>query len=204
IPGTTRDAIMEIINIKGIPINIIDTAGIRKVKNKIEKIGVEKSIEWMKKAEINLLIIDGSRKLNEYDYHLLEHIKNKPYLIIINKIDLPQKVEINKILNEFDRDRIIKASIKNNIGIEEIENKLYQLINEGFGEIKGDEIYLNLRQEKKINKLKKYLEEILNEKFLEIIAENLKKCIDEIDELVGNRISDKILDEIFSNFCIGK
>ncbi|MCX7917171.1 MAG: tRNA uridine-5-carboxymethylaminomethyl(34) synthesis GTPase MnmE, partial [bacterium] len=78
------------------------------------------------------------------------------------------------------------------------------LINEGFGEIKGDEIYLNLRQEKKINKLKKYLEEILNEKFLEIIAENLKKCIDEIDELVGNRISDKILDEIFSNFCIGK
>ncbi|MCX7917884.1 MAG: tRNA uridine-5-carboxymethylaminomethyl(34) synthesis GTPase MnmE, partial [bacterium] len=172
IPGTTRDAIMEIINIKGIPINIIDTAGIRKAKNKIEKIGVEKSIEWMKKAEINLLIIDGSRKLNEYDYHLLEHIKNKPYLIIINKIDLPQKVEINKILNEFDRDRIIKASIKNNIGIEEIENKLYQLINEGFGEIKGDEIYLNLRQEKKINKLKKYLEEILNEKFLEIIAEN--------------------------------
>ncbi|HOM27066.1 MAG TPA: tRNA uridine-5-carboxymethylaminomethyl(34) synthesis GTPase MnmE [bacterium] len=204
IPGTTRDVITEIVNIKGIPINIIDTAGIRKAKNKIEKMGVEKSIEWMKKAEINLLMIDGSRKLSEYDYQLLEHIKNKPYLIIINKIDLPQKVEMDKILREFDRDRIVKVSVKNNTGIEEIENKLYQLINEGYGEIKGDEIYLNLRQERKINAVKQYLEEALKETYPEIIAENLKSCINQIDELMGNKISDKILDEIFSNFCIGK
>ncbi|MCM8785850.1 MAG: tRNA uridine-5-carboxymethylaminomethyl(34) synthesis GTPase MnmE [Candidatus Omnitrophica bacterium] len=204
IPGTTRDAIIEIVNIKGIPFNIIDTAGIRKAKNKIEKIGVEKSIEWMEKAEINLLIIDGSRKLNEYDYQLLNHIKEKPYLIIINKIDLPQKVEIEKIYNEFQSDRIIKASIKNYIGIEEIENKLLQLVSEGFGEIKGDEIYLNLRQEKKINTIKQYLKEILNENSIEIVAENLKRCINEIDELTGNKINDKILDQIFSNFCIGK
>jgi tRNA modification GTPase len=204
IPGTTRDAIIEVINIKGIPVNIIDTAGIRKAKNKIEKMGVEKSIEWMKKAEINLLMIDGSRKLNEYDYQLLQHIKNKPYLIIINKIDMPLKVEIDKILNEFDKNRIISVSIKNNIGIEEIENKLYQLINEGFGEIKGDEIYLNLRQEKKINTVKGYLKEALNENYPEIVAENLRNCINQLDELIGNKISDKILYEIFSNFCIGK
>jgi len=166
--------------------------------------GVEKSIEWMKKAEINLLMIDGSRKLNEYDYQLLQHIKNKPYLIIINKIDMPLKVEIDKILNEFDKNRIISVSIKNNIGIEEIENKLYQLINEGFGEIKGDEIYLNLRQEKKINTVKGYLKEALNENYPEIVAENLRNCINQLDELIGNKISDKILYEIFSNFCIGK
>ncbi|MFN4227120.1 MAG: tRNA uridine-5-carboxymethylaminomethyl(34) synthesis GTPase MnmE [Candidatus Ratteibacteria bacterium] len=204
IPGTTRDAIIEIVNIKGIPFNIIDTAGIRKAKSKIEKIGVEKSIEWMKKAEINLLIIDGSRRLNEYDYQLLKHIKEKPYLIIINKIDLPQKVEIEKIEKEFEPDKIIRASIKNYIGIEEIENKLLQLINQGFGEIKGDEIYLNLRQEKKINTIKQYLQEVLTESSIEIVAENLKNCINEIDELTGNRISDKILEQIFSNFCIGK
>ncbi|MGB9678323.1 MAG: hypothetical protein ACPLZ9_06870, partial [Candidatus Ratteibacteria bacterium] len=135
---------------------------------------------------------------------LLRNIKNKPYLIIINKIDLPLKVEMDKILKEVDEERIIKVSLKNNTGIEEIENKLYQLISEGFGEIKGDEIYLNLRQEKKINTIRNNLKEVLNEKYPEIIAENLKNCINQIDELIGNKISDKILDEIFSNFCIGK
>ncbi|MCM8804555.1 MAG: tRNA uridine-5-carboxymethylaminomethyl(34) synthesis GTPase MnmE [Candidatus Omnitrophica bacterium] len=204
IPGTTRDAIIEVINIKGVPINIIDTAGIRKAKNKIEKIGVEKAIGWMKKAEINLLILDGSRKLNEYDLQLMEYIKEKPYIIIINKIDLPQKIEIEKIYKDFPENRIIKASIKNLIGIEEIENKIWELIKEGFGEIKGDEIYLNLRQEDKIRKIKNYIEQALKEKEIEILAEILNYCLNEIDELIGNRYSEKILDEIFSNFCIGK
>lgn len=204
IPGTTRDAILEVVNIKGIPVNIIDTAGVREAKNKIEKIGIEKAIEWMRKAEINILIIDGSRRLNEYDYRLLDYIKEKPYIIVINKIDLPQKVEIEKIYENFPKDRILKASIKNGIGIEEIENKLYEFINEGFGEIKGDEIYLNLRQEGKIRKIKDYLLESIKEEMPEIIAENLKNCLNEIDELTGNKYSEEILDEIFSNFCIGK
>lgn len=208
IPGTTRDAIREVINIRGIPIDIIDTAGIRKAKNKIEKIGVERALEWMKKAEINILILDGSRKLNEYDLKLLEHIRKKPYLIVINKTDLPRRIELKKILKEFNEEKIILASIKNNVGIEEIENKLWKLIQEGHGEIKGDEIYLNLRQEKKINMIKKYLketlEEVKNQNFIEIVAENLKNCINEIDELIGVKFSDKILDEIFSKFCIGK
>ncbi len=208
IPGTTRDAIVEVINIKGIPVNIIDTAGIRKVKNKIEKMGVEKSISWMKKAEINLLMIDGSRKLNEYDYELIKYVKEKPYLLIINKIDLPQKVEMDIIKKEFPENKIVKVSIKNKIGIEDIENKLFELINEGFGEIKGDEIYLNLRQEKKINMVNFYLEEAIKEiekeNMPEIVAENLKNCLNEIDEMTGNKFSDKILEDIFSNFCIGK
>ncbi|MCM8818945.1 MAG: tRNA uridine-5-carboxymethylaminomethyl(34) synthesis GTPase MnmE, partial [Candidatus Omnitrophica bacterium] len=159
IPGTTRDAIVEIINIKGIPVNIIDTAGIRSAKNKIEKIGIEKTIEWMKKAEINLLMLDWSRKLNKYDYELMKYVKEKPYILIINKIDLSKKIEIDFIEKEFPPDKIVKMSLKNKIGIDQLENKLYNLITEGFGQIKGDEIYLNLRQEKKINSVKFFLEE---------------------------------------------
>ncbi|MCM8772352.1 MAG: tRNA uridine-5-carboxymethylaminomethyl(34) synthesis GTPase MnmE [Candidatus Omnitrophica bacterium] len=208
IPGTTRDAIIEVINIKGIPVNIIDTAGIRSAKDEIERIGIEKAIEWMRRAEINLLMIDWSRKLNEYDYELMKYIKEKPYLLIVNKIDLPREVEIDFIEKEFPEERIIKTSIKNWIGIEEIEEKLYSLIMEGFGEMKGDELFLNLRQEKKINTAGFYIEEALkeieNENMLELVAENLKNCLNEIDELIGNKYSEEILNEIFSNFCIGK
>ncbi|MCM8807392.1 MAG: tRNA uridine-5-carboxymethylaminomethyl(34) synthesis GTPase MnmE [Candidatus Omnitrophica bacterium] len=208
IPGTTRDAIIEVINIKGIPVNIIDTAGIRSAKDEIERIGIEKAIEWMRRAEINLLMIDWSRKLNEYDYELMKYIKEKPYLLIVNKIDLPREVEIDFIEKEFPEERIIKTSIKNWIGIEEIEEKLYSLIMEGFGEMKGDELFLNLRQEKKINMAGFYIEEALkeieNENMLELVAENLKNCLNEIDELIGNKYSEEILNEIFSNFCIGK
>lgn len=208
IPGTTRDAICEVINIKGIPVNIIDTAGIREAKGKIEKIGVEKAIEWMEKAEINLLMFDCSRRLNEYDYKLMEYVKKKPYIIILNKIDLPLKIEIDFIEKNFPKDRIIKTSLKNGIGIEEIEEKLWELINEGFGEIKGEEIYLNLRQENKIKSIGEILtetiEETKTENWLEIIAENLRMCLNLIDELTGKKITEEILEEIFSNFCIGK
>ena len=204
IPGTTRDVITEVVNIKGIPVNIIDTAGIREAKNKIEKIGVEKAINWMKKAEINILILDGSRKLNEYDYKLIENIKEKPYIVVINKIDLPQKIEIEKVKNMIDEDKIVMASIKNQLGIDKIENKLWEIIYSGYGEIKKDAIYLNLRQEKKINMVKLFIEQAQKEDMPEVIAECLKNSLNEIDELTGNRFSDKVLDEIFSNFCIGK
>lgn len=209
VPGTTRDTIQEMINIKGIPVNIIDTAGIRKVRGKIEKMGVERALEWMNRAEINLIILDGSKKMNEYDQQLLTHVlKKKNYVIIINKNDITQKIERKQLEKKFPLDRIVSISAKTGNGIERLEKKIYSLLMEGYGEIKGDEMFLNLRQEGKIKEIRETLllteRNIQDNAGIEIIAENLKFCIKKIDELTGRDVSKDIIDRIFSQFCIGK
>jgi len=208
VPGTTRDAIQETINIRGIPVNIIDTAGIRNVRGRIERMGVEIALRWMDKAEVNLIMLDGSKKMNEYDRQLLAHIKGKNYLIIINKNDLPEKIEKEQLEKEFPRKRIVSISARTGAGIERLENEIYALILEGYGEMKGDEMFLNLRQEGKIVEIREILllteKTILDNAEIEIAAENLKTCIRKIDELTGRDVSADVMDRIFSQFCIGK
>lgn len=208
VPGTTRDAIQETMNIKGIPVNIIDTAGIRKVRGRIEKMGVDRALEWMEKAEINLIMLDGSKKMNDYDRQLLRHIQGKNYLLIINKNDLPEKIERNQLEKDFPKDRMVSISAKTGSGIDILEEKIYALILEGCGEIKGDEMFLNIRQEGKIKEVKETLElaekEIEKNAGIEIVAENLKDCIKKIDELTGRDVSQDVMEKIFSQFCIGK
>ena len=208
VPGTTRDAIQETINIRGIPINIIDTAGIRKVRGMVEKMGVDRAIEWMEKAEINLIMLDGTRKMNEYDRQLLRHVRGRNYIILINKADLPLKVEKRRLEKEFSPDRIIMISAKTGAGIPELEERIYDLIRMGYGEMKGDEIFLNMRQYGKIREIRKTLltveKEIRQDMTAEIIAEGLRSCLKKLDELTGRNVSEDILDQIFSRFCIGK
>ncbi|MCX8082034.1 MAG: tRNA uridine-5-carboxymethylaminomethyl(34) synthesis GTPase MnmE [bacterium] len=208
IPGTTRDILQEMINIRGIPVNIIDTAGIRKVRGKIEKMGIKKALEWMEKAEINLIVLDGNKKLNEYDHQLLNYIKDKKnYILIINKKDLLQKIEKQYLQKNFLNERIIYTSAKTGDGIETLEEKIYSIIQEGYGE-KGDEIFLNIRQEGKIKEIREILmdtkQNVIKGVTIDIISEYLKRCIRKTDELIGKNISDEILNQIFSQFCIGK
>jgi len=207
IPGTTRDIIQEVINIKGIPVKIIDTAGIRKTKGKIEKMGVEKAIEWMKKAEINIVVIDGSQKLKKDDEKLLKNVNGKEYIIAVNKIDLPLKINIEHLKKNFDIEKIVMVSAKNGEGIEELKEKIFKIIEKGKRKSDG-EIYLNLREENLIRKLKKALQNCLisikNNLTPEITVEYLREAINEIDYLTGRKYNDEILEKIFSNFCIGK
>ncbi len=208
VPGTTRDAIQETVNIRGIPVNIIDTAGIRKVRGRIEKMGVDRAIDWMEKAEINLIMLDGTKRINEYDRGLFRHIKGKNYILMINKSDLPRKIDKKQIEKDFPADRIVTISAKTGDGIPELEEQIYGLISMGHGEIKEDEIFLNMRQEGKIKATRKKLletrEEINRGATADIIAESLKNCLKNIDELTGKNVSEDILNSIFSRFCIGK
>jgi len=207
IPGTTRDIIQEVINIKGIPVKIIDTAGIRKTKGKIEKMGVEKAIEWMKKAEINIVVLDGSQKLKKEDEKLLGNVSGKEYIIAVNKTDLPLKINIEHLKKGFDSEKIVMISAKNGDGIEKLKEKIFKIIEKGRRKSDG-EIYLNLREENLIRKLKKTLQDCLisikNNLTPEITVEYLREAINEIDYLTGKKYNVETLEKIFSNFCIGK
>ena len=208
VAGTTRDAIQETINIKGIPVTIIDTAGIRKARGKIEKMGLEKSLEWMGKADINLVVLDSAKKLNGYDRQILKKAKEKKHLLIINKTDLPMKIELMYLHGIAGKDRIVLISAVTGKGIDELEEKIYSLVNEGRTEIKGDEIFLNMRQEGKIKDIHRQLSLIITDRLMkhnmEIAAEQVKRCIKDIDELTGKDINEDVLKDIFSRFCIGK
>jgi tRNA modification GTPase len=208
IPGTTRDTIQETINIKGVPVNVIDTAGIRKVRGRIEKMGVDRALEWMEKAEINLVVLDGSKKMNEYDRQLLQHVSGKNYIIVINKNDLTEKIERAQIEKDFPYERTVSISAKTGTGMDKLEDKIYTLIIKGCGEIRGDEVFLNIQQEGKIREIKETLnlteKEVANNAGLELVAENLNACIKKIDELTGRDVSEEIMEKIFSQFCIGK
>jgi len=209
IPGTTRDFIEEAINIKGIPVKIIDTAGIRKTKREIEKMGVEKALYWMEKAEINILVVDGSKKLNKDDKKLLDNVNNKKaYIVAVNKVDLPLKLNLKKLKETFSADRVVVISAKTGCGIENLEKKIYNLIQQGCGKIDGGEFYLNMREESLLRYIKENLKNALKscrEKLsLELLSEDLKYAIRNIEGITGKNTGEEVLKQIFSQFCIGK
>lgn len=202
IPGTTRDTIEVKINLNNLTLNLIDTAGIRETEDVVEKIGVKKSIEKLEQAQLILLILDGSRELEEEDYKLLEQVKNKPHVILINKSDLPQKIDSTKIENAivvsaYDENsvEIIEKAIIKQIQIEGIENPNVTYIS-------------NARQIQKIKETKEAIEEALLEiekqEFIDLIELSLRKAWNSLGEITGEVNTDSLLDELFSKFCLGK
>ena len=208
IEGTTRDTIEEFITIKGIPLKIIDTAGIRKTSDTIEEIGVKKALNIANEAELILAILDNTKELNEEDLEILELIKNKNAIILLNKIDqnnfnLDKKEELlstNK--------KIIKISAKEGRGIEE----LYKTIEEMF-QIKGLEtgeeiIITNIRHKNQIELAIKNIEEakiaVESNLPIDIISISIKQVLEELSKITGENVSEDIINEIFSKFCLGK
>ena len=208
IEGTTRDTIEEFITIKGIPLKIIDTAGIRKTTDTIEEIGVKKALNIAKEAELILAILDNTKELNEEDLEILNLIKDKNSIILLNKIDIGD-LNLDKreeLLNT--NKEIIKISAKEGSGIEE----LYKVIEEMF-QIKGldaggETIITNIRHKNQIELAIKNLEEaknaVLNNLPIDIISISIKQSLEELGKITGQNVSEDIINEIFSKFCLGK
>ncbi len=205
IEGTTRDSIEETINIDGFPINIIDTAGIRKTDEIVEKIGIDRAIKIANDSDVVIAIIDVSRQLNEDDKMILNLASKKDSIIILNKMDLEKKVDIEKIEKEFDD--IIKVSILNNEGLDEIIEMLRKRVNK-VKETKTNEIIIIHERQKEI--IKETIKEIEEtEKQFEILpvdmlSEYITGIISKLNELTGEDVREELLSEIFSNFCLGK
>ena len=207
IPGTTRDVIEEIINIKGIPLVLTDTAGIRKTEDIVENIGVEKSKKFIENADLVLLVLDASRELESEDREVIEEIQNhnKKTIVLLNKIDLERKIE----LDEFGLENILEISAKDNIGIEDMEERIYSYIVEENVEDSSEKLIItNIRHKTALEKTKDAIRNIFETidagMPMDLISVDLKEALDSLSEITGEISSEDILDHVFGNFCVGK
>lgn len=206
--GTTRDTIEEFININGIPLKIIDTAGIRETEDEVERIGVKKAVGLIEQADLIIALFDSSRNLTEEDFNIINLIKNKKCIIILNKADLSQKNSETILYMSKLNKRIIMASMKTKDGIDDV----YKSISEMFGnnEINYNDgvIITNIRHKEQIVKavesLKKAKETIKNNMPIDVLAINIKDILEHLGEITGNNVSEDIINKIFSKFCLGK
>lgn len=206
IAGTTRDIIEEVINIKGIPLVLVDTAGIRTTEDIVENIGVEKSIEQIEKADLILFVIDGSTELNSEDFKIYEHLKNKKTIGIVNKTDLDQKADLS-YLNEINN--WIEISAKENVGIQQMEDKIYStIIKDEINDSSQKIVITNIRHKSALEKTKDAINNIFETINIglpmDLIAVDLKEALDSLSEVTGEISTEDLLDHVFSNFCVGK
>lgn len=208
IPGTTRDVIEEFVNIKGIPLKIVDTAGIRATDDLVEKIGVEKSREHMKLADLALVVLDSSRPLDQEDIQILENIDPAKSLVIINKTDLACQMDIESLKSYVDPKNIINISALKGQGIDLIHDRIEDLVFEGKISDSSDLMITNSRHRDAIYKAMVSIGDAINSlndrlpyDFIEV---DLKDAWDSLGCINGDTIEEDLLDTIFSNFCIGK
>ncbi len=208
IPGTTRDIIEEFINIDGIALKIVDTAGIRKAKGLAEEAGVRRSLRAIDGADLILLVLDGSQVLKEEDRTLFEKVKGRQGVIVLNKNDLPPKIEEDDLSKVIGEKPLVKISATEMTGIEELRKAISDLIFTGKVISQEGAIITKLRHKKNLLDAKENLEnfrDLLAEgQSSEFLALDLREALDHIGEIVGIVTTENILDRIFSEFCIGK
>lgn len=208
IAGTTRDVIEEFVNIKGIPLKIVDTAGIRETEDVVEKIGVEKSRESFSTADLVIMVLDASRKLSEEDMEILESIKNKKTIVLLNKVDLEAQIELEKIKEFVSSDDIIEISALKNQGIEKLQDKIESMVYQGSVKNSSNLMITNSRHKdalfkayESINDAISAIEQRMPYDFIEV---DFKNIWDYLGYINGDTVREDLLDTIFANFCIGK
>ena len=208
IEGTTRDTIEEFVTINGIPLKLIDTAGIREAKDEVEKIGISKSIGIAKEADLIIAIFDSSKDLTDEDMEILELIKGKKVIILLNKIDLNSKINENDLRLLDVSNNIIKISALNNLGIDELYEKITNMFNLNQINLDNEILITNLRQKNLISKAIEHIRDtrnsISNNMPLDIVAISIKEILEDLGNITGDQVSEDIIDEIFSKFCLGK
>ncbi|MCI8346387.1 MAG: tRNA uridine-5-carboxymethylaminomethyl(34) synthesis GTPase MnmE [Bacilli bacterium] len=204
IPGTTRDMIEGQVILNGISLNMIDTAGVRKTTDQVEKIGVEKSLSLIKQADLVIVVLNGSEALTKEDQYILEKTKEKNTIVVINKNDLEQKLKTEK-LNDFT---LVSTNTNHIKGIQPLKDKIIELFELDKISSKDYIYFSNIRQISKAKeahqKLIEVEEGIENKLPIDMIEIDLKACFDFLGEIIGKTYSDEIIDHLFEKFCVGK
>lgn len=208
VEGTTRDILQEYVNIKGIPLKLIDTAGIRHTNDIVEKIGVEKSKKIAENSDLVLIILDNSKDLIEDDIDLLKKYNKDDSIIILNKIDLESKLDEATLFKYVDKEQIIRISTKEFLGLEDLYNKIKQMFFNGDLNISDEIIISKARHKESLINAKNSLENVIktiDDGFTEdFISIDLQDSYKYLGEITGETLEEDIIDKIFSEFCLGK
>lgn len=207
IEGTTRDTIEEFVTIKGVLFKIIDTAGIRKSDNEIEMIGIDKSKKALNEADLVIALFDKTKKLSKEDFEILNIVKNKNSIILLNKKDLEKTETTEEDLKKYSKD-ILEVSIKDDDGIEELYNRMLNLFTNKEIKAENAEIITNIRHKEAISDALKSIisaENTINDGMtIDITAIYFKEAIENLNKITGEDVTDDIINDIFSKFCLGK
>jgi len=207
IPGTTRDSIEEMINIDGIHLNIIDTAGIRKRGGYVEREGMKRTMDLLKDADIVLMMLDGSERLTVDDRSIMREVRDKNLIIVVNKTDLLQVIEINEIKRAFPDKRIYTISATEKKGLDRLKDGIKELLTDK--EITSESILITrirhrealIRAKENMENAIKSIKDSMSEEF---IALDINAAMESLGEITGQTFSEDVLNKIFSDFCIGK
>ena len=202
IPGTTRDIVEGIVDINGIRLNLIDTAGIRETTDIVESIGVKKSLELIEKASLIIFVLNNNTEIDESEYNILNKLKDKNYIIIINKIDLDKKIDDSKLEN------VIYMSTVNNVGIEELKEKIIKMYELDKIDLRDFSYVSTARSislvEKSIYSIKKSIEAINEGLPIDIVEIEINSASEYLGDILGINYKEDLFDQLFSNFCLGK
>lgn len=209
IAGTTRDVIEEYVNVNGVPLKLIDTAGIRETDDQIEKIGVERSRQALETADLVLLLLDSSQPLTDEDLALIEATKDMPRIVILNKTDLPNQLNVDVFHEYVDQNQLIETSIVNNAGMDQLSTRINHLFfNEGIESNQNSIMVTNARHIGLLNQAKDALNDVLAgikaNMPVDLVQIDMTRCWDLLGEITGDRYQDELLDQLFSQFCLGK
>ncbi|MBO8164804.1 MAG: tRNA uridine-5-carboxymethylaminomethyl(34) synthesis GTPase MnmE [Brevibacillus sp.] len=208
IAGTTRDVIEEYVNVRGVPLRLVDTAGIRETDDLVERIGVDKSRKILKEADLVLLVLNYNEPLHEDDYQLFEMVKGLQVIVIINKTDLPQKLELEEVQRRFAGHPIVMTSAKDQTGIDRLEEAIARLFFSG--QVQQDD-YTYVSNARHIHLLRQARQAIVDAKNgieqqmpIDMVQIDIKRAWELLGEVIGESVGEDLIDQIFSQFCLGK
>ncbi len=208
IPGTTRDIIEEYLNIGGILVKLVDTAGIRETEDVIEKIGVERTKAAIDEAELVIFTIDASSPLQEEDQEIMNLIKNKKIIVAANKIDKGLAVNLDYFSNKFEEGNMVEMSVKDQIGIDKLEMIIKNFVYQGQASISKNKIVTNIRHKDLLDKALESIEKAISSLKagipVDLLSVDIKEAWERLGQITGDVVEEDIIREIFSKFCVGK
>ncbi|MCA0170748.1 tRNA uridine-5-carboxymethylaminomethyl(34) synthesis GTPase MnmE [Bacillus sp. RAR_GA_16] len=208
VPGTTRDVIEEYVNVRGVPLRLVDTAGIRETEDLVERIGVERSRERLKQADLILLVLNYNDELTHEDEKLFEAVKGMDVIVIINKTDLDEKLDLNRVKELAEEHPMITTSLKNEQGVDELEQSISELFFAGEVESQDLTYVSNSRHIALLEQSRRTLEDALDAVEagmpVDMVQIDITRTWEILGEIIGDTVSDSLIDQLFSQFCLGK